>query len=75
MNILNSYIKILSIGFFHSLNTLFGKIRFKLGMMILPKDISNFYELILIKIGKDIDDLDPRQRNKLVSFSIDMNFK
>jgi len=75
MNILNSYIKILGVNFFHSLNTVLGKIRFRLGMLLIPKDLSNFYELILIKIGKDIDDLDPHHRNRIVSFNIDIHFK
>lgn len=75
MNILNSCIKNLGINFFHSLNTILGKLRFKLGMLVLPKDLSNFYELILVKISNDVEQLDQRQINKIVSISVDINFK
>jgi len=61
--------------FFSSVATKFGKIRFLIGMWILPKDVSNFTILILSKIVDDIQKLDKDKRDKITSLKIDFEFR
>jgi len=60
---------------FSSVSTKIGKIRFLIGLWILPKDVSNFTMLILSKLLDDIQKLDKDKRDKITSLKIDFEFR
>jgi len=65
----------LSRHIFHGLTSTIGSIRFWLGLWILPKDVSNFTEIILSKMADDIQKMDSKKRDKITSIRLDFEFR
>lgn len=66
---------ILSHHIFGGLISIFGKMRIKIALWILPKDVSNFANLIISKMADDIQKMDSEKRNKISAISIDFEFR
>lgn len=66
---------VLSRHMFTEINAMFGNVRFWIGLWILPKDVSNFTQLILSKMSDDIQKMDSEKRNKITSIKVDFEFR
>jgi hypothetical protein len=66
---------ILSRYIFEGVVSTFGKMRVKLALWILPKDVSNFANLIVSKMANDIQKMDSEKRNKISAIRIDFEFR
>jgi hypothetical protein len=66
---------ILSRHIFEGVVSTFGKMRVKLALWILPKDVSNFANLIVSKMANDIQKMDSEKRNKISAIRIDFEFR
>lgn len=65
----------LSRHIFRGLNSMMGNIRFWIGLWILPKDVSNFTQIILSKMSDDIQKMDKQKREKITSIRLDFEFR
>lgn len=66
---------ILSRYIFEGVVSTFGKMRVKVALWILPKDVSNFANLIISKMADDIQKMDSEKRNKISAIRIDFDFR
>lgn len=53
---------------FSELSSFIGKLRLSLALMILPKNTSHFFHLVLEKISDDISKLEEKKRNGIVAY-------
>lgn len=72
---LTQALTILSRYIFDGVVSTFGKLRVKLALWILPKDVSNFANLIIAKMAADIQKMDSEKRNQISAIRIDFEFR
>jgi hypothetical protein len=71
---MNNTFKLISQYFFNSIETKLGSIRLKLALLILPRDLSEFFNIVLSKIDNNLNKLDNEKRKKIISLRIDFDF-
>lgn len=68
-------LSILACYVFHGLSSTINRVRFWLGLLILPKDVSKFSKLILSKMAQDIEKMDSEKRSKITAIRVDFEFR
>lgn len=51
------------------------RFRFWLALKLLPKDFSNFFEIVISKLDSQYENLEPEKRDKITSLVIDFEFR
>ena len=63
---------ILSHHIFGGLISILGKTRIKIALLILPKDVSNFANLIISKMADDIQKMDCEKRERYNRLALEL---
>jgi hypothetical protein len=56
-------------------STLWIRFRLWLAFKLIPKDMSNFIDIVLSKLNVEYEKLDSEKRNKISSLRIDFEFR
>ena len=54
---------------------LWTRFRFWLALKLLPKDFSNFFDIVISKLDMEYENLEPEKRDKITSLIIDFEFR
>lgn len=54
---------------------LWMRFRFWLALKLLPKDFSNFFDIVISKLNEKYENLDSQEKEKITSLSIDFEFR
>lgn len=68
-------VSILARHIFHELYSRISRLRFWLGMAILPSEVSKFSQLILSKMSHDLESMDAEKRSKITGVKVDFEFR
>lgn len=47
----------------------------RIAFLIMPKDVANFLKLLLLKLDKDIENIDSEKKSKIMSIKIDFEYR